>query len=839
LWVGGVYLLIIGVMTLPNPLRLTRELIGDSVDNWIFYWNNWWLGKAIQEGLPWFETSYLFYPTKTSLVAHSNSFLSSLLALPLEWLAGPIAAYNMVFLSGLWIGAMGMFLLLYEMTHRISAALLAGFVFAFAPYHLTQLLAHAHLGSIHWWPFFALFLSRLTRKRRLVDALAAGVFASLTVWSGFQLGLLLAVWTGLYVLLRLLRTIWSDDESPVSPLQLMALIGLTAGVALLLSAPIIVPVAKARSSLANAAASFSESTIKQTDLLAYLLPPRRHPLVGSYVVDLYARFVANKVASPYLGYTVVGLALLSVVTRQKGAGFWFLATVFSMVLAAGSMLRVNGVLYPHVRLPYSAIDSVFPISSIRAPDRYNLLVVFSLAVSCGLGGAYLAEKRRWLLVPLGLLICLEFLPIPLPTWELPSASPFFDEMAQDRDSYGVVDYPMSYPLAKRWLYYQTIHEKPSVDGHVSRYTPDTYAFITSEPLLRALYQETQQPHGFPESMFQNDEPYVSTLGPSLRSLESSGVRYILFHKSFADVSLESRFRRVLPAVPVYDDASLAVYDVAHPLPQYYNGFPVHLTPDVDIASFGVQREEGSPEWQIRIVTRLLDPDATPIRCKIQLAGDAGSELEESVTLFDALPSEMDTWLVGDLGLKEITVSLPERLEPGTYRWGVICPGGTAYARPETVEVQSDGLITYLRRRVHIRYGESVELQGYRWSTVGPQLEVTLRWKTLVPPESSYKVFVHLMDPEGKLAAQYDGVPCDWQCPTNEWRPGDIVLDRAQVPLGGLSVGEYRLAVGLYSQETGERLTARRSSGMRFQDDYPVLPDPFVISDNSSDADDGR
>ena len=47
MWIGCVYALIVGLLTMPDPLRLTNRLIGDNVDNWIFYWNNWWVGQAI------------------------------------------------------------------------------------------------------------------------------------------------------------------------------------------------------------------------------------------------------------------------------------------------------------------------------------------------------------------------------------------------------------------------------------------------------------------------------------------------------------------------------------------------------------------------------------------------------------------------------------------------------------------------------------------------------------------------------------------------------------------------------------------------------------------------
>jgi hypothetical protein len=96
--VGLVYAIFVVFMTWPAIRFLSQQLIGNNEDTWIFYWNNWWLGEALSSGQNPFETSYLFYPTGTSLIAHSNSFLSSFLAFLLEPIAGPVAAYNIVLL---------------------------------------------------------------------------------------------------------------------------------------------------------------------------------------------------------------------------------------------------------------------------------------------------------------------------------------------------------------------------------------------------------------------------------------------------------------------------------------------------------------------------------------------------------------------------------------------------------------------------------------------------------------------------------------------------------------------------------------------------------------------
>ncbi|MCP4539321.1 MAG: hypothetical protein GY832_19470 [Chloroflexi bacterium] len=819
---GIVYALAVGLMTLPVSLQLSQRLIGNNIDNWIFYWNNWWLERAITEGQNWFTTPNLFYPQGADLVAHSNSFLNSLLAMPLKPLVGPVAAYNLVLLFGLWVGAVGMFLFVYDDVRHVPAALLAGFIFSFAPYHLTQLLAHAHLGSIHWWPWYALFLRRALREKRTIDALLAGLFAALTLWTGLQLAVLLALWTVVYIGARLLR----ERQSWQHVIRTVNLIGI---VTLILSAPLLIPIAQNWEELAAGTIAFDEGLTNQTDILAYLLPPTYHPLAGSRISSVYERFVANKAAMPYLGYTALVLATISILSRRKTALFWLLNAGLWITLAAGSALRINGHLYPQIPLPYRFIGRIFPIAAIRAPDRFNLLLVFSLAVSAGLGAAYLAKRYRWLLIPLALLLIAEYASIPLPAWDLPAVSPFLERMAADAQketTYGVIDYPMGYTISKQWLYFQTIHGKPMVEGHISRYTIQDYAFIASHPLLRALYQKADKPIRLPQDTFDDQTGDVYALGPALRSLETAGMRYILLHKPYLDSDLQAHFRRVLPILPIYQDTTLAVYDVTHPLPTSYDDLPAPLTPDVALARFDVQHDNA--EWQFQTIAAALAPRISPHTCNIQLVGEQGAVLSLPITLFKELPGGA-TWETNDLQVKQTTVELVQELEPGPYHWAITCSKMTTYAAPDTLHVHANGHTTYLRHPANIHYGETIEFQGYRWRTVGTELEITLRWQALEQPTTNYKVFVHLLNAGNKIIHQHDAIPCNWQCPTIQWHAGETIPDQATIPLAGLAPGEYRLAIGLYDAETLQRLPTQNSDGARIPDDYFILPDTFVIS----------
>jgi hypothetical protein len=815
------YALVVGLMTFPALLHLSDRLIGNNVDNWIYYWNNWWLRQALAEGRDWFFTPYLFFPAGAALVAHANSLWNSLVALALTPALGSVAAFNLSVLIGLWLSAIGMYWLVRELTGSAPAALLAGFVFAFAPYHLTQTLAHLHLGSIQWWPFFALFLVRALRRRRLRDAAWAGAFAGLTLWAGFQLALLLGIWALLRIAWHALIESRAGDAGRF--VWLLKACAVCAAAALAVSLPLALPLLGNWQEVARAAGSFDASATGQTDLLAYFLPPTYNPIAGSAVGENYERFVANRAYMPYLGYAALGLSLLAVLKHRREALFWALSGIVWIALAAGSVLRAGGELFPDVPMPYRLIGDVFPLSAIRVPDRFNLLLVFSLAVLTGLGAGWLWQRRRRLLALPALLIAVEYAYLPFPMWELPRTSPFYARLAQEPATDAVVDYPMDYTLTKLRLYDQTLHGKPMAQGHVSRYTLDDYAFLVEQPLLRSLYRAAEKPPEFSAALSEQVADAAASLpalGPALRSLAVSGVRYLLVHKDALDGNGAVTLDRALPLTPIYEDDLLAVYDFRRPLPYLYDGFPRPLGSTAMLARFDVQ-EDRPRQWRVRLVAYSQSPN--PLPCQLELEGEGGAVLAQPFALFD------DPALApGDVWVADLPVTLPDRLGAGAYEWTASCAGQARYTSPDRLIAAPDGAIAILRRSPGLRYGDAIQLDGYRWWTVGAQLHVMLHWRALEAPRVDYKAFVHLLDPAGQIVRQYDAAPCEWACPTSGWQAGDVNAERAILSLAGLPAGTYRLAVGLYSAGTQTRLSARDLEAV-YPDGYPILPDPFIIT----------
>ena len=114
-------------------------------------------------------------------------------------------------------------------------------------------------------------------------------------------------------------------------------------------------------------------------------------------------------------------------------------------------------------------------------------------------------------------------------------------------------------------------------------------------------------------------------------------------------------------------------------------------------------------------------------------------------------------------------------------------------------------------------GQQAHLMGYDLKLdqahPGGQLPLTLYWQAGGPMVRPFKVFTHLIDAEGSIQAQHDAAPGGGCCPAHTWVEGEVIVDEHSIALGtDLLPGSYRIAVGMYDEESDARMPAYGADG---------------------------
>ncbi len=95
------------------------------------------------------------------------------------------------------------------------------------------------------------------------------------------------------------------------------------------------------------------------------------------------------------------------------------------------------------------------------------------------------------------------------------------------------------------------------------------------------------------------------------------------------------------------------------------------------------------------------------------------------------------------------------------------------------------------------------------------LVLNVVWQPLQPFADDLKVFVHLVDSNDNVLAQFDGRPQEGTHPTSRWISGEIINDAYPILVPpDAPPGPYRVFIGLYNQTTLQRLPVPTDSAGR-------------------------
>ncbi len=817
----AIYFALAIVMTWPLVATLGERIpTGSGSDVWAGLWAHWWVKKSLLEGISPFFTNLLYFPEGVSLATYNIPWVNIALWIPFQAIIGNYAAYSLLFIVIFAFNCFAMYLLVMDWHDSIPAAFIAGLIYGFFPNVLSR-SGHVNWIFISWLPLALLFLKRTVRHGRVLDAIVTGIFIALiglTLWHQLIFGFIVFV---IYILY-----LFVVDRSSFSR-RIMVLLFLSGVIAVLLMIPLAWPVLQELFTTGNRQDYLaSVARVGSTNLMAYIVPNSNLTLWSKIAPFLPGQLLTSTNRIEFVGFGVLALATIGAVSNPKKAWPWLLIILILVLFALGPVLQIGSVQLDQIPMPYRFFQDFFLIRMLRNAQRFNILLSLPLSLLAALGILRLqryhfpARQPIVFTLILSILVLAEYGQIPYPTAD--TATPtWYEQLISEQDQFAILGLPMQPGGAdKNFMHYQMTHSKALVGGHVSRLSPDAYKFIEKSEILSSLQRDNS---------FGASNVNVSH---QLNHLSISGIKYIVLHKQYETDDKIEEWRDWLTVDPYYEDDELVVYRT-NPIIGLDFEILQPLTEEIGLIGASYWPEQVDQTGIMRLVLRwgTKQEPVDDYKACIEFLNADG---EVAQTDCNAIPEEWPTteWRESEVVRTEHHLRLDPSLEPGTY-WlelklmnkdevvgesqtlGEIEFGGTSRIYETEVDPTPIGA----------NWTDIISLIEFDTDQSGGFIQLALKWQAVNNIDKSYKYFVHLTDlVSGQVVAQVDGIPRSWTYPTNLWVEGEIVDDSIELPLYELDSGIYRLQIGFYDEESGERLSARSASGQPYADDNVILID---------------
>jgi hypothetical protein len=219
--------------------------------------------------------------------------------------------------------------------------------------------------------------------------------------------------------------------------------------------------------------------------------------------------------------------------------------------------------------------------------------------------------------------------------------------------------------------------------------------------------------------------------------------------------------------------------------------------------------------------------ATDYRARLSLLDGAG----KTRWAWDAAPPvsfyPTSRWKAGEVVRSQMAVTPTVRTPGGQFDLALTLLDGAGQAVGQAVlgQVHLEGRarsfdLPPVATSVGAIFGEGIELAGFDFQSrasnlhPGDEVATTLVWRAHAPIEADYTITVQLVGPDGRVYGQYDAPPLAGAAPTSTWTPGEVLTDTYRFAVAaGAPPGEYRLMVGVYLPDSGERLPVRGGGDM--------------------------
>jgi hypothetical protein len=246
----------------------------------------------------------------------------------------------------------------------------------------------------------------------------------------------------------------------------------------LLTLPLFIPMI--RESLLNGFEETVGYDIFVADLIGFIFPHKYHWTRFLELNDtINSSFQGNFWESAsFLGYSVLAMTIWSLWKKKFVLKNYFIVVgLLGIILALGAYPHLLGQKITFLPLPYNIIEHVPGLNAARSPGRFVVLTYLALAVFAGVATdswlktsfnrkSKIAARLISLIIVTALILDYWSAPFQTTKIDIPG---FCRTLKAKQGDFAVLDLPPASREANlRYMYYQTIHQKPICGGQLAR-----------------------------------------------------------------------------------------------------------------------------------------------------------------------------------------------------------------------------------------------------------------------------------------------------------------------------------------------------------------------------------
>ncbi|MCL4474172.1 MAG: hypothetical protein M1539_03365 [Actinobacteria bacterium] len=501
--------------TYPLVLHFGDYFIGGGEDGSLCVWSFWWMKFALVDlNQSLLDCHYLFFPNGVNLTFNVMPKLLGTIGIPLQYFLSLAAAYNLVVILTFVSSGLSAYWLAHRVIGRRLPAFIAGALFAFSPYRMSQ-TSHLYLMATMLIPVYVVLLMMVReslaakRRRRWLYCCLAGVVLALTAYDTEHYAIFLIFFSVVYLLFYLLPRAERADKRKW--FALTSAFGLILAVAAALFSPMLLA-AKDTSAGDNDMLTVSTgySSNLSADALSFFIPKGGSDMVATPFRSITDNFSAHAELS-YLDLVIMGLACIGAVLYRKvrEIRLWVLTTVVFMILALGPTLRAFGK-NSQIPMPLLLINQLPYVNAVRAPTRYIVIASLALAILAGFGANAIFDRMRRfrhqgaaVTISAALILIVFLVEItPAASMVLVEPPPVMREIAASEISGTVISLPLGWETASTGKIGrvaaitqldQIVHMRPTVGGVVARAPKELIYEMARAPIVDYLSDPSSSP----------------------------------------------------------------------------------------------------------------------------------------------------------------------------------------------------------------------------------------------------------------------------------------------------------------------------------------------------------